>query len=118
MNGQTRSAPPNYSNINPLTKVQLIQDYRGYKKIFFLRAFGNAYIGYFIKDSDPEFFGFTVPEEKKHLWIMEAKEAIDYYLDQLFFHNPVLEYDIFKAKPEYGIFLTALKMKMDQNEKP
>lgn len=116
MNDQTRSAPPDYSKINPIKQVKTIENYRGYKKILFLRPFANTYLGYL----DDDFFGFTVrkgDDKNMKYWLMEPQQAVDYYLDRTFFHNPVLEYDTFRARPEYHMYLNALKLVKEGNKK-
>ncbi len=107
MNGQTRAAP-NYQDLNPIKKIHILEDYRGYKKILFMRPFSNVYIGYL----DDDFFGFEVREEDGlKRWLMEAKEAVDHYLDKIFFHVPSDEYDIFSRK--YKLQINALDMKKE-----
>jgi hypothetical protein len=47
MNGQQRdSGKLDYSKINPVKSIIELKDYRGFKKILFLRPFSNSYIGY------------------------------------------------------------------------
>lgn len=107
MNGQSRGTPTDYSNINPIKQIKVLENYRGYKKIIFLRPFPNTYMGYL----DDDFFGFTVNEEGNFKgWLMEPKEAVDHYLDKTFFHIPSVEYNAFAVKPEYKVFLNALKV--------
>jgi hypothetical protein len=113
MNGQQRSKEIDYSKINPVKAIEEIKDYRGYKRILFLRPFSNTYMGYL----DNQFFGFTVREEDTRHWLMEPKEAVDYYLDNTFFQNPTLEYDIFVSKPTYKGYVNALKLKFDMGNK-
>ena len=113
MNGQTCGAPPDYSNINPIKQIKVLENYRGYKKIIFLRPHGNTYMGYL----DNDFFGFMVDEKAGFkVWLMDIKEAIDHYLDKTFFHIPSVEYNSFAVKSEYKIFLNALKV-YKENEK-
>jgi hypothetical protein len=113
MNGQQRSREQDYSKINPVKSIEEIKDYRGYKRILFLRPFSNTYLGYL----DNSFFGFTVREEDNKHWLMDAKEAVDYYLDNTFFHNSGLEYSTFFSKPIYRGYLNALKLKFDNGNK-
>lgn len=113
MNEQGR-AKPDFSKMNPLHGIEIIKGgYRGYNNIIFLRPFANAYMGYL----DDDFFGFTVPEEKHDLWLMESKQAIDYYLDKTFFHIPQLEFDTFLKKDEYRIYVNALALKKKELDK-
>lgn len=63
---------------------------------------------------DNSFFGYTVNNEDTGRWLMEAREAIDYYLDRLFFTNSTLEYDTFISKPLYRGYVNSLKYKYDQ----
>jgi hypothetical protein len=112
MNGQQRgSREQDFSKINPIKSIQELKDYRGYKRILFLRPFANTYMGYL----DDEFFGYTVRDQDGvSRWGMEAKEAIDYYLDKTFFHNPSLEWSTFMAKPLYRGYVNALRLKFDK----
>lgn len=113
MNDQTRSSA-NFEQINPVRKVEKIENYRGYDIIYFLRPFANTYMGFLGDD----FFGFTVAaDDKEKYWLMDAKEAIDYYLDKVPFKLPTLEYDIFSRKEEYKPFITALKFVLDNTNK-
>lgn len=115
MNGQQRDGgKTDYSKLNIVKSIIELKNYRGYKKILFLRPFSNSYIGYL----DENFFGYTVPEgqDTSH-WLMEPKEAIDYYLDNTFFQNPTLEYDIFVSKPMFRPYVNALQLKFDNGNK-
>ena len=113
MNGQSRQQK-SYYNINPLRQIQTLENYRGYSKILFIRPFMNTYLGYL----DNDFFGFIVSEkqqgDQQKYYLMEAKEAIDYYLDRTFFHNSELEYDTFYSRTEYRPYCTALKFKLEK----
>jgi hypothetical protein len=113
MNGQQRSREIDYSKINPVKAIEEIEDYRGYSRILFLRPFSNTYMGYL----DNQFFGFTVREEDTRHWLMEAKEAIDHYLDNTFFHNSSLEYNTFVSKPMYRPYVNSLQLKFDNGNK-
>lgn len=107
MNGQTRAKPTDFSNINPIKQIRVLENYRGYKKIIFLRPHANIYMGYL----DDDFFGFTVNEKDGFKqWLMEPEKAVDHYLDKIFFHIPSIEYNSFAVKPEYKVFLNALKV--------
>ena len=116
MNDQQRdSNKQDYSKLNMVKSIIELKDYRGFKKILFLRPFSNSYIGYL----DSQFFGFTVPEgggDTKY-WLMEPKEAIDHYLDKIFFHNPSLEYDTFVSKSLFRPYVNALRLKFDNGNK-
>ena len=112
MNDQTRGST-NFEPINPVRKVEKIENYRGYDTIYFLRPFANTYLGYL----GDQFFGYTVPKTDDRYWLMDAKEAIDYYLDKMFFHNSVLEYDTFSRKEEYKSYINALKMVKENDNK-
>lgn len=47
MNGQQRSSgQKDFSKINMVRAIEEISDYRGYKRILFLRPFSNTYMGY------------------------------------------------------------------------
>lgn len=112
MNNQNRGSLVDYKEINPVRKVEIIENYRDKKKIYFIRAFANTYFGYM----DDQFFGYSVPEDEKNThWLMDAKQAIDYYIDKIPFHISVLEYDMFIRKDEYKPFINALKMVKDNN---
>ena len=115
MNGQQRdSNKQDYSKLNMVKSIIELKDYRGFKKILFLRPFSNCYMGYL----DSQFFGFTVPEGgDTNKWLMEPKEAIDHYLDKTFFHNPLLEYDTFISKPLFRPYVNALRLKFDNGNK-
>jgi hypothetical protein len=105
-----------YRQLNIVKKVQIINNYRGYDKILFIRPFPNVYLGYIGEN----FFGFTVPdggEQGTKYWLMEPKEAIDHYLDKTFFHNPSLEYDTFVSKPLFRPYVNALRLKFDNGNK-
>ena len=111
MNGhQQRSKEVDYAKINPVKSIEEIKDYRGYKRILFLRPFSNTYMGYL----DNHFFGFTVREGDNKHWLMDAREAVDHYLDNTFFHNSGLEYSTFFSKPIYRGYLNSLKLKFDK----
>ena len=107
MNGQSRA---DYSSINPIKQVKVLENYEGYKRVLFIRAFGNSYLGYL----DDQFFGFTVREEDgiKH-WLMEVEDAIKYYKERIFFHIPSEEYNLYARKPEFKPYLNALNMVKD-----
>lgn len=115
MNDQSREKP-NYERLNPIHAVKIIENYTPpapynidtplIKKIIFLRPFANTYMGYL----DNDFFGFTVSETVQKYWLMEPKAALDHYFTHIFFHNPKLEYDMFKAKGIYDLYLSAIKM--------
>ena len=112
MNGQHRDSG-NYSKINMIKSIVELKDYRGYKRILFLRPFSNTYMGYL----DNQFFGYTVPVEDTKHWLMEPKDAIDHYLDKTFFHNSSLEYNTFISKPLYRPYVNALQLKFDKGNK-
>lgn len=114
MNGQQRDggSKTDYSKLNIVKSIIELKDYRGYNKILFLRPFSNSYIGYL----DSQFFGFMVPEgggDTKY-WLMEPKEAIDHYLDKIFFHNPSLEYNTFVSKSLFRPYVNALRLKFEK----
>ena len=116
MNGQQRDSggcKQNYSKINMVKSIVELKDYRGYKRILFLRPFSNTYMGYL----DNSFFGFTVQEADTRHWLMEAKEAVDHYLDNMFFQNSSLEYSTFFSKPLYRAYVNALQLKFDNGSK-
>jgi hypothetical protein len=114
MNGQQRdSGKQSYSKINMIKSILELKDYRGYKRILFLRPFSNTYLGYL----DNQFFGFTVQEGDTKHWLMDIKDAVDHYLDKTFFHNSSLEYNTFMTKPIYKPYVTALKFMRDKSEK-
>ncbi len=112
MNGQQRDSG-NYSKINLIKSIIELKGYRGYNRILFLRPFSNTYMGYL----DNQFFAFTVPAEDTKHWLMEAKDAIDHYLDKTFFHNSSLEYNTFISKPLYRPYINSLKLKFDKGNK-
>jgi hypothetical protein len=58
-----------------------------------------------------------VPEGDTNKWLMEPEEAIDHYLDKIFFHNPSLEYSTFVSKPLFRPYVNALKLKFDNGNK-
>ena len=68
--------------------------------------FPNTYMGYL----DDDFFGYTVDEKDLKKWMMDPEKAIDHYLDNIFFHNPSLEYNTFYSKKEFRPFVNALNM--------
>lgn len=104
MNGQRRD----YGPLNSVKKVQVIKNYRGYKLILFVKPFANSYIGYL----DDDFFGFIVTEkDSTEKWMMDARQAIDYYLDKLFFKDSGGEYVYFKNNPEYKQAFNSLLLK-------
>jgi hypothetical protein len=115
MNGQQRdsggNSKQNYSKINLIKSIVELKDYRGHKRILFLRPFSNTYMGYL----GTEFFGYTMPEGNTKYWLMDPEEAVDYYLDNIPFKYPSLEYDTFYSKPMYRPFVTALKFKLDKS---
>lgn len=113
MNGQQRSKEVDYAKINPVKSIEEIKDYRGYKRILFLRPFSNTYMGYL----DNQFFAFTVREGDNKHWLMDAREAVDHYLDNTFFHNSGLEYSAFFSKPIYRGYLASLTFVKDQYDK-
>lgn len=100
-----------YSKLNLIKQIQVLENYRGYKKILFIRQSPNTYLGYL----DNEFFGYELPAgtETKY-WFMEAKEAVDYYLDKTFFHIPTIEYDTFIKIKDCYPYITALKYKLEK----
>lgn len=105
MNGQQR-AKENIDRIY-LEKVETLENYRGYKKILFIRPYSNVYLGYL----DNQFFGYKVRKDDGiQYWIMDIKKAVDYYIDKVFFKNPVLEYDTFLRIKEYGPSVKLLDM--------
>lgn len=112
MNDQKRGSSANFEQINPVRKVEKIQDYRGYDTIYFLRPFANTYLGYL----GDQFFGYIVSADDKRYWLMDAIQAIDHYLDKIFFHNSVLEYDMFMRKEEYRAYINALKLVKENND--
>lgn len=120
--GFSESFKEDLSIINPIHKIKIIKDYRGYKLILYLKAFANVHLGYL----DNNFFGYAIPlikdesklsseERMKYYEIltMEPQQAIDYYIDNVFFKNPVLEFDTFIRKTEYKVYVNALKMKKE-----
>lgn len=110
MNGQVRGS--NDTERIFLPDVKTLEDYRGYKKILFVRPFAGSYMGY-LEDS---FFGFTVPKEQGvEYWLMDIKEAVDYYIDRVPFKIPDLEYDTFVNRKEYAPSVKLLKMVKDGN---
>lgn len=111
MNGQQRSKESTDRIFLP--EVTTLENYRGYKKILFVRPFSNAYLGYL----DNDFFGFTVDQSQLDGWLMDVKKAVDWYLDKTFFHNPVLEHDTFIAIPNYSPSVKLLKMVKDNGNK-
>lgn len=114
MNGQNRSQLPDYSKINPAKHIQTLDNYRGYSKILFLRPFSNTYMGYL----DDDFFGYKVREkDNMKFWLMDIKEAVDYYLDKIFFHSPVLEFDMFYSLKDYRIYVNALVVAKEKAKK-
>ena len=116
MNGQQRDGgKTDYSKLNLVKSIIELKNYRGFKKILFLRPFSNTYMGYL----GDEFFAFTVPEGENNTkyWLMEPKEAIDHYLDKTFFHNPSLEYNTFISKPLFRPYVNALRLKFDNGNK-
>lgn len=124
MNGQTRAAPDkpkDYSQLNLIKKVEVIENHRNYKKIYYIKPFGNTHFAYL----DGKFMGYTVPQkglkgsDLMDTWFMEPKQAIDYYHKTFneVFRNPTLEYDHFINQPEYVPYITALKFKMDSDKK-
>lgn len=108
MNGQQRAASE--SDRIYLPEIKTLEDHRGYKKILFARPFAGSYMGYL----DDDFFGFTVPEKQglTH-WLMDVKEAVDYYIDNVPFKIPSLEYDTFVNRKEYAPVVKLLKMVKD-----
>lgn len=115
MNGQQRSSDKkDYSTLNLIHQVQVLENYRGHERILFMRPFANTYFGYL----DNDFFGYTVPTEgpDRTYWLMEAKEAVDYYLDHfnIFFRIPNLEWSAFYSSDTYRPYIVALKFKHDQ----
>jgi hypothetical protein len=113
MNGQTRSSPissKDYSNLNLVKQVQVIENYRGFKKIYYIKAGEFYHFAYL----DGEFMGFM-----RESWFTEPKEAINYYLDKIniIFRNPGLEYSNFMSRPGYPPYINALKFKMENGNK-
>lgn len=109
MNGQQRNNGSSTAKEQKrifLEKVETIENYRGCKRILFVRPYSNTYMGYL----DDDFFGFTVDQNQLDGWLMDAKKAVDWYLDKTFFHNPVLEYDTFLSKQTYAPNVRLLKM--------
>ena len=119
MNGQTRSAPnKDYSQINLIKKIKIIENFRGYKKIYYIKPFINTHFAYL----DGQFMGFTLPRidpRNTDLMFMEAEEAINYYHERVnvIFRNPGLEYSQFMSKEEFRPYIQALKFKMDSDNK-
>ena len=111
MNDQTRGST-NFEPINPVRKVEKIENYRGFDVIYFLRPFANTYLGYL----GDQFFGYTVSKKDERYWLMDAKQAIDYYLDKVPFKVSTLEYDMFIRKEEYKSYINALKLVKDNND--
>lgn len=97
----------NYEPLNIARKIEVIENFRDYKKILFLRPFMNTYIGFL----DDVFFGFTVEEKDISKWGMDAKTAIAYYLDHFFFRDPVSEFNYFNLNPEYKAAVNSLLLK-------
>lgn len=111
MNGQQRSSGRGKPVERVyLEKVEVIENYGGYKRIIFTRPYSNTYMGFL----DDDFFGFVIKENNLNLWLMDAKKAVDYYESSVFFHNPVLEYDTFYRKDEFRPHINALKMVKDK----
>jgi len=112
MNGQSRSSSSpesttkDYSGLNLVKQVQVIENYRGFKKIYYIKAGEFYHFAYM----DGDFMGFM-----RENWFTQPKEAIDYYLDKIniIFRNPGLEYSNFMGRPEYLPYINALKFKMD-----
>lgn len=116
MNGQTRSAPTkDYSQINLIKKIKIIENFRGYKKIYYIKPFINTHFAYL----DGEFMGFTVPDGNMDIMFMEAEQAINYYFERInmIFRNPGLEYSQFISKDEYRPYISVLKFKMESDKK-
>jgi len=115
MNGQQRDSGQSKKDQERifLEKIETVENYRGYKKILMIRPYSNTYLGYL----DNDFFGFVIKENDIKYWMMDAKKAVDYYLDKTFFHNPVLEYDTFIAIPNYAPSVNLLKMVKDNDKK-
>lgn len=115
MNGQQRDSGnrQDYSKINLVKSIIELKNYRGHKRILFIRPFSNTYMGYL----DNDFFGYTVQEGKQQLWLMDPEEAIDHYIDNIPFKYPSLEYDTFYSKPMYRPYMNALKLKFDNGNK-
>lgn len=99
-----------YEKLNIVKQVKIFYNYRGYDRILYLRPFFDTHIGYLSNT----FFGYKDDNQKT---VREPLEAIDHYLDNIPFHAPVLEYDTFIRKPEYKIYVTALKFRLDQYAK-
>lgn len=111
MNGQQRSKSEPDRIFLP--EIKTLYNYRGYNKILFARPFAGSYMGYL----DNDFFGFTVPKGNgiDH-WLMDTKEAVDYYIDNVPFKIPSLEYDTFVNRKEYAPVVKLLKMVKDGNK--
>jgi len=124
MNGQTRSSEftsKDYSKLNLVKQVKVLENYKGYSKIYYIKPFINTHFAYL----DGMFMGFTVPAprtDQKYMDLMfmdTPEQAIDHYHKtiHMVFRNPGLEYSQFFSKDEFRPYIQALKFKMDSDNK-